>query len=122
MKQSYSTKQLAKMWDVSESTIKRWADAGMLKCRKTIGGHRKFELEDIIEFQNQCDLAKKEIIAGNKTAEGDGELRAMYLSYAGMLRTPLEIVLKMLPSGRAMILASCRSWGLAQLVTASGLA
>jgi methanogenic corrinoid protein MtbC1 len=77
MKQSYSTKQLAKMWDVSESTIKRWADAGMLKCRKTIGGHRKFELEDIIEFQNQCDLAKKGIIAGNKTAEGDGELKRL---------------------------------------------
>ena len=77
MKQSYSTKQLAKMWDVSESTIKRWADAGMLKCRKTIGGHRKFELEDIVEFQNQCDLAKKGIIAGNKTAECDGELKRL---------------------------------------------
>lgn len=76
MKQSYSTKELAKMWDVSESTIKRWADAGMLRCRKTIGGHRKFELEDIIEFQNQCDLAKKEA-AEKGRAECSGELKRL---------------------------------------------
>jgi MerR family transcriptional regulator, light-induced transcriptional regulator len=76
MKQSYSTKELAEMWDVSESTIKRWADAGMLRCRKTIGGHRKFELEDILEFQNQCDLAKKEA-AENGRAECSGELKRL---------------------------------------------
>ncbi len=64
------------MWDVSESTIKRWSDAGMLRCRKTIGGHRKFELEDIIEFQNQCDLAKKEA-AENGKAECSGELKRL---------------------------------------------
>ena len=64
------------MWDVSESTIKRWADAGMLKCRKTIGGHRKFELEAIDEFQNQCPLAKKELAAAEENA-GGGELKRM---------------------------------------------
>ncbi len=58
MKQSFSTKELAKMWDVSESTVKRWADAGTLRCRKTVGGHRKFEPEDIQEFQSRCGLAK----------------------------------------------------------------
>lgn len=58
MKQSFSTKELAEMWDVSESTVKRWADAGALRCRKTVGGHRKFELNDIIEFQSRCGLAK----------------------------------------------------------------
>jgi MerR family transcriptional regulator, light-induced transcriptional regulator len=58
MKQSFSTKELAEMWDVSESTVKRWADAGALRCRKTIGGHRKFELDDIVEFQSRCGLAR----------------------------------------------------------------
>ncbi|HJQ24369.1 MAG TPA: cobalamin-dependent protein [Blastocatellia bacterium] len=58
MKQSYSTKELAEMWDVSESTVKRWADAGALPCRKTVGGHRKFELDDIVQFQSRCGLAK----------------------------------------------------------------
>jgi len=56
MKRSYSTKDLAKMWDVSESTIKRWADAGLLKCQKTIGGHRKFDIDEVSRFQNHSGL------------------------------------------------------------------
>jgi MerR family transcriptional regulator, light-induced transcriptional regulator len=74
MKQSYSTKQLARMWDVSESTIKRWADAGSLKCRKTVGGHRKFELEDILAFQNRCGLGIKGPAGEKDCSEVDGEL------------------------------------------------
>lgn len=62
------------MWDVSESTIKRWADAGSLKCRKTVGGHRKFELEDILEFQNHCSLGAKGEAAQSFCAEVDDEL------------------------------------------------
>ena len=69
MKQSYSTKELAKMWDVSESTVKRWADAGMLRCRKTAGGHRKFEIRDVVEFQGRCGLDKK---GGGATRERCG--------------------------------------------------
>lgn len=65
------------MWDVSESTIKRWADAGTLKCRKTIGGHRKFELEDIQEFQSQCELSRKEKVEQNGAPEGNGELKRL---------------------------------------------
>src|SRR5690349_16254772 len=40
------------MWNVSESTVKRWADAGDLRCVKTVGGHRRFRLEDISRFQS----------------------------------------------------------------------
>lgn len=64
MKQSYSTKELAEMWDVSESTVKRWADAGALPCRKTVGGHRKFELDDVVEFQSRCGIMKGQAAAG----------------------------------------------------------
>ncbi|HYP27942.1 MAG TPA: B12-binding domain-containing protein [Blastocatellia bacterium] len=53
MKRLYSTTDLARLWDVSESTIKRWADAGLLKCNKTMGGHRKFDLDEVCRFQNQ---------------------------------------------------------------------
>jgi MerR family transcriptional regulator, light-induced transcriptional regulator len=48
---TYSTRELAQMWNVSESTIKRWADTGELQCKRTLGGHRKFRLEDICVFQ-----------------------------------------------------------------------
>jgi len=39
------------MWNVSESTVKRWADLGQLKCIRTPGGHRRFALDNITEFQ-----------------------------------------------------------------------
>ena len=48
---TYSTREIAQMWNVSETTVKRWADAGLLKCFRTPGGHRKFKLDDISEFQ-----------------------------------------------------------------------
>jgi excisionase family DNA binding protein len=48
---TYSTREVAQMWNVSESTVKRWADTSGLHCYRTPGGHRKFRLEDLSEFQ-----------------------------------------------------------------------
>lgn len=53
VKRTFSTRELAQIWNVSESTIKRWADAGELRCYRTPGGHRKFQLEDICMFQTR---------------------------------------------------------------------
>lgn len=75
MKQSFSTKELAEMWDVSESTVKRWADAGALRCRKTVGGHRKFEMDDIVEFQSRCGLAKSQTQAVNGRSDSPCEFK-----------------------------------------------
>jgi MerR family transcriptional regulator, light-induced transcriptional regulator len=77
MKRSFSTATLARMWDVSESTIKRWADAGLLKCRKTVGGHRKFDLEAVMEFQNRSGLVSKDAVAGREIASQDSELERL---------------------------------------------
>jgi excisionase family DNA binding protein len=74
MKQSYSTKELARMWDVSESTVKRWADAGTLKCSKTVGGHRRFELKDILDCQSHCGLGAKGLAVQKDCADLDDEL------------------------------------------------
>lgn len=66
------------MLEVSESTVKRWADAGLLRCRKTIGGHRKFHQDDIAEFQSQCSLAVKAAIEENSAARRDQELDDLF--------------------------------------------
>lgn len=50
---TYSTREVAQMWNVSESTVKRWADCFGLQCYRTPGGHRRFRLEDICEFQQK---------------------------------------------------------------------
>lgn len=45
-----STQEVASLLSVTETTVKRWADDGKIRCSKTLGGHRKFSLRDIIQF------------------------------------------------------------------------
>jgi len=51
MYRTYSTREVAQMWNISESTVKRWTEAGDLDCQRTPGGHRRFHLGDIRRFQ-----------------------------------------------------------------------
>ena len=50
MNKVYTTSSAAEVLGVSEATIKRWADAGLLKCARTPGGHRKFDAPDVLGF------------------------------------------------------------------------
>lgn len=45
-----STTGVARLFNVTETTVKRWADEGTLKCQKTPGGHRKFDVKHVVEF------------------------------------------------------------------------
>jgi len=45
-----STQEVAALLNVTETTIKRWADEGNIPCTKTLGGHRKFAMKDIVAF------------------------------------------------------------------------
>src|ERR1044072_1020512 len=51
-----TTRQLSRVWLVSEATIKRWADAGQLKSSRTVGGHRRFPLAEVMRFQTERGL------------------------------------------------------------------
>jgi MerR family transcriptional regulator, light-induced transcriptional regulator len=70
---TYSTRELALMWNVSESTIKRWADTGELLCHRTLGGHRKFRLEDISVFQNRRGFEATGVLLTEAKEESDIE-------------------------------------------------
>jgi len=63
-KKSYTTRELAQMWNVSESTVKRWADIGELKCYRTPGKHRRFTLDNISEFQTTKGFEATGILIG----------------------------------------------------------
>lgn len=39
--------QVARLFGVSPKTIYRWATEGRLPCAVTLGGHRRFRVEDI---------------------------------------------------------------------------
>ena len=46
-----STRQVATLLGVGGSSVKRWADRGLLACVKTVGGHRRFDREAVDAFR-----------------------------------------------------------------------
>ncbi len=42
-----TSKEAARVLGVSEASVKRWADSGLLPMEKTVGGHRRFRPEDV---------------------------------------------------------------------------
>jgi MerR family transcriptional regulator, light-induced transcriptional regulator len=49
-KTTLSTTEVAALLNVTETTVKRWAESKRIPCNKTLGGHRKFLLSDIQNF------------------------------------------------------------------------
>ncbi|HEX8748484.1 MAG TPA: B12-binding domain-containing protein [Pyrinomonadaceae bacterium] len=46
-----TSKGVARLLGVSEASVKRWADGGLLPTARTIGGHRRFRPEDVAAFK-----------------------------------------------------------------------
>lgn len=44
-----SRAEVARLFNVSPSTVTRWADAGKLVCVRTLGGHRRYEMNSVLE-------------------------------------------------------------------------
>ena len=58
MKRFYSSRELAEVFSVNESTIKRWSDTGYIECLRTKGGHRRFPIQSVMRFvqENKMDV------------------------------------------------------------------
>jgi MerR family transcriptional regulator, light-induced transcriptional regulator len=50
-RKTLTSKEAAQVLGVSEASVKRWADGGLLPSAKTAGGHRRFRPEDVAEFR-----------------------------------------------------------------------
>lgn len=48
-----TTKEVARLLQVSEATVKRWADDGLLHSSKTAGGHRRFSTQNIASLRRE---------------------------------------------------------------------
>jgi methanogenic corrinoid protein MtbC1 len=61
---SISPRQVAEALGVSESSVKRWSDQGLLATRKTAGGHRKLVVADVLRFvrEHGYDVGKPELL------------------------------------------------------------
>ncbi|HSK71590.1 MAG TPA: MerR family DNA-binding transcriptional regulator [Pyrinomonadaceae bacterium] len=59
LSKTFTTKEVARLCRVSDATVKRWEDAGLLKSERTSGGHRRFRAEEIARFQREQGLGQK---------------------------------------------------------------
>lgn len=50
MESQLTTRQVATALQVSESSVKRWCDAGVIPTVRTVGGHRRIPLDGLLEF------------------------------------------------------------------------
>ncbi|MFK7790709.1 MAG: B12-binding domain-containing protein [Phycisphaeraceae bacterium] len=71
-----SPKQLGKAIGVSESSLKRWIDDGLIEVIRTSGGHRRVELAEAIRFVRQRGYTVKDPSVLGLTAADDKTGRA----------------------------------------------
>ena len=64
MNEFVTPKQVARAIQVSESSVKRWCDKGVIPTQKTAGGHRRIQLAGLVRFLRESGqvLARPEVI------------------------------------------------------------
>lgn len=56
----FTTIEVARLCRVSDATVKRWEEAGLLKSERTSGGHRRFRAEEVARFQREQGIGLKQ--------------------------------------------------------------
>lgn len=80
MKEFVSPKQVAQAIGVSESSLKRWCDRGLLTTVRTGGGHRRIAVSDVVRFVRETNqqLQEPQILGLDidlgKTLKGDASV------------------------------------------------
>lgn len=87
MQQVLSPKQVADSIGVSESSLKRWCDQGLITTEKTVGGHRRIRVGEVVRFlrnQHQAPLRPEIIglppgiaLAGETDSDVAGLMKAL---------------------------------------------
>lgn len=55
MEEHLTTRQVAEALSVSESSVKRWCNQGVIPTVRTVGGHRRIPLSGFMHFLNQTN-------------------------------------------------------------------
>ncbi|MBL8861562.1 MAG: helix-turn-helix domain-containing protein [Planctomycetes bacterium] len=68
-----TTRQVALVLGISEASLKRWCDRGLLPADRTLGGHRRLPVHGVVEFARShgLPLARPELL-GLPAAAGRG--------------------------------------------------
>ncbi len=78
MNELVSPKQVARAIGVSESSLKRWCDRGLITTIRTAGGHRKLPMNAVLEFLKSSgrELVEPGILGLPATVgQGEGTIR-----------------------------------------------
>jgi len=69
----FSTRQVAACLGVSESSLKRWCDRGVLPSIRTAGGHRRLPLSGVIQFvrNSELDLQRPDLIGLRRVSDSN---------------------------------------------------
>lgn len=74
MQDLVSPRQVARAIGVSESTLKRWCDRGLIATTKTVGGHRRMEVAAVVRFLRESGRSAVEPeLLGLPSGTGAGE-------------------------------------------------
>jgi excisionase family DNA binding protein len=63
-----TSREAARVLGVSEASVKRWADSGLLPMEKTAGGHRRFRPEDVAVIRRAGPREKESRLLGKRSA------------------------------------------------------
>ncbi len=74
MTDSLTTKAVAKLLRVSEATVKRWANSGLLQSDKTVGGHRRFSLNAVAHLRRELGIGPGADTPSRQTAQKRGSV------------------------------------------------
>lgn len=72
-----SPKQVARAIGVSESSLKRWCDAGLIPAVRTAGKHRKLALADVVRFLREHEYPLADPAALGLPAASEGAERSL---------------------------------------------
>jgi excisionase family DNA binding protein len=67
MKGTLSTSEVARMLGVAVGSVANWIDRQQLKAGRTPGGHRRIEVEDLLDFLKQQGLPIPEELTAEQT-------------------------------------------------------
>lgn len=70
----FTPKQVAKAIGVSESSLKRWCDQGVIQMAKTAGGHRRLPIQEVMRFLRESGHSIVDpAVLGLPSLSGQGE-------------------------------------------------